>query len=374
MRRLLLVGGGHAHLFVLEALAERRVSAIEATLVSLGPTQAYSGMVPGLIAGRYALREVTFDLPAMCRRAGATFLTGEVTRIESARRRVLLRDGRVIEYDVLSTAAGSLVEGSDLPGVAQHALQVKPIGRVVEIVPDLERAAAHREDPDVVVVGGGAAGIEIALAVRARLRILARPRAKITVAESGDVLFANKVPALESMARRALAENGVALRLGDRVVAVTAHGVRLASGQTLAADTIVWATGAAAPTLFRDSGLRLDAEGFLLVNDRLQSLADPTVFAAGDAASPARHPGTPKAGVYAVRAGPVLARNLLAAATGKPMAATYRPQSRFLALLNTGDGRAILSYGGLAIRSFWAMWLKNRIDRRFMRRFQRGVR
>jgi selenide,water dikinase len=116
----------------------------------------------------------------------------------------------------------------------------------------------------------------------------------------------------------------------------------------------------------------LDSDGFLLVNDRLQSLDDPTIFAAGDAASPARHPGTPKAGVYAVRAGPVLARNLLAAATDKPVAATYRPQSRFLALLNTGDGRAILSYGRLAIRSSWAMALKDRIDRRFMRRFQRG--
>jgi NADH dehydrogenase FAD-containing subunit len=197
---------------VLEALAERPVSAIEATLVSLGPTQAYSGMVPGLIGGRYALPDLTFDLPAMCRRAGVTFLTGEVTRIESAPRRVLLQDGRAIEYDVLSTAAGSLVEGSDLPGVAEHALQVKPIGRVVEIVPDLERAAAQRDDPDVVLVGGGAAGIEIALAVRARLRILARPRANVTVVESGDVLFANKLPALESMARASRERRRVAAR------------------------------------------------------------------------------------------------------------------------------------------------------------------
>jgi len=369
-RRLVLLGGGHAHLFVLAGLATRPPRGVETTLISLDQRQAYSGMVPGMIGGRYQLPELSFDLPAISRRAGVAFIHAEVVQFAPAERRVVLAGGRSVEYDVLSVATGSTVEGGDLPGVAAHAYRVKPIGRALEIVAALERAAAMTADPAVVVVGGGAAGIEVALGARARLRRLGRLGATVTVVESEPRLLGGRMPAAERAATRALTANGVTVRLGSRVAAVLPDAVQLGSGSTLPAHVTIWSTGAAAPLLLRESGLALDPRGFLLVDDRLRTVADPAVFAAGDAATLEHRPGTPKAGVYAVREGPVLWQNLVAAVAGGAPPMVYRPQPRFLAILNTGDGRAIVSYGPAATWSGWGMTLKDRIDRRFMRRFQ----
>jgi selenide,water dikinase len=358
-RRLVLLGGGHAHLFVLEGLATRPLRGVETTLISLDQRQAYSGMVPGMIGGRYQLPELSFDLPAISRRAGVAFIHAEAAQFAPAERRVVLAGGRSVEYDVLSVATGSTVEGGDLPGVAAHAYRVKPIGRALEIVAALERAAATAADPAVVVVGGGAAGIEVALGARARLRRLGRLGATVTVVESEPRVLGGR-----------MAVNGVTVRLGSRVAAVLPDAVQLESGSTLPAHVTIWSTGAAAPLLLRESGLALDPRGFLLVDDRLRTVADPAVFAAGDAATLDHRPATPKAGVYAVREGPVLWKNLVAAVAGGAPPMLYRPQPRFLAILNTGDGRAIVSYGPAATWSGWGMTLKDWIDRRFMRRFQ----
>jgi selenide,water dikinase len=369
-RRLVLLGGGHAHLFVLEGLARRPVPGLETVLISLDQRQAYSGMIPGMIEGRYRPAELSFHLPAICRSARAAFILAEAARLVPAERRVMLTGGEAIEYDLLSVATGSVVEAGDMPGVVRHAHRVKPVSRALEIVPALERATAEAADPGVVVVGAGAAGVEVALAVRARLRTLGRSGAAVTIIDSERRLLGGRMPAAERRVTRALARNRVTARLGSRVSNLLPDRVRLDDGSELPAKVVIWATGAAAPALLRDSGLPVDGRGFLLVTDRLQSLGDPSVFAAGDAATLERHPGTPKAGVYAVRQGPVLWRNLSAAVGGAPPPARYRSQARFLAILNTGDGRAVLAYGGLAAWSSWAMTLKDRIDRRFMRRFQ----
>jgi selenide, water dikinase len=369
-RRLVLLGGGHAHLFVLEGLASRPLAGVETTLISLDRRQAYSGMVPGMIGGRYQPAELSFDLSAISGRAGVAFIRAEAEQLIPAERRVVLAGGRSVEYDVLSVATGSTVEGADLPGVAEHAYRVKPIGRALEIVPAIEHAAAGVADPAVVVVGGGAAGVEVALGARARLRRLGRPDATVTLVESGSRLLGRRMPAAERMVARALAANAVTLRLDARVTAVLPDAVGLEGGTTLAAHLTIWSTGAAAPPFLRRSGLPVDARGFLLVDERLRTVADAAVFAAGDAATLERRPATPKAGVYAVREGPVLWKNLAETLAGGTPARSYRPQPRFLAILNTGDARAVVTYGPAATWSRWGMTLKDRIDRRFMRRFQ----
>jgi selenide,water dikinase len=367
--RLVLLGGGHAHLFVLEGLTRGHPPGLEVTLISVDDRQAYSGMVPGMIGGRYRTAELMFALPAICRRVGVAFVRAEVSRLLPAERQVQLADGRSFGYDLLSVATGSTVEGAGHPGVRAQARMVKPISRAVEIVPSLERAA-ETGSPATVVVGGGAAGIEVALAVRARLRLLGRPDAAVTLVESRKQLLGGLKAPTRAVAR-ALAENTVTVLCGTPVSRVDPEGVRLEDGTGLPARVVVWATGAAAPSFLRGSGLPVDRRGFLLVDDRLRSIGDTRIFAAGDAATPERFPATPKAGVYAVREGPVLNRNLLAAAAGSAPPARYTPQRRFLALLNTGDGKAVLSYGKFAVWTRWAMALKDRIDRSFMRRFQR---
>ena len=338
--------------------------------MSLDRRHAYSGMVPGMIGGRYDPGELSFDLAAICRVAGVRFIQAEATRLDPAERRIELAGGGWVGYDLLSMAVGSSAEGGELPGVAEHARRVKPIGRALEIVPALERTAAQGAAPGVVIVGGGAAGVEVALGIRARLRLLGASAGAVTLVESGDRLLGGRMRPAEALAHRALAQNGVTVRLGRAVAAVRSDAVELA-GESIPAQVVVWATGAESAPLLRTSGLAQDRRGFILVNDHLQSVSDPAVFAAGDAATLERYPDTPKAGVYAVREGPILWANLRAALHGAALPARYHPQPSFLALLNTGDGRAIISYGALARWGRIWMMLKDRIDRGFMRRFQR---
>ena len=368
--RLVLVGGGHAHLFVLEGLARGELAARQVVLISPTKEQAYSGMVPGWIGGRYERDELVFDLPALARAAGAEFLRGRAARIDTMTRQIEVEGAGRIRFDVASVSIGSVASGTDLPGVAKHALHVKPIHHAGRIVPALEEAATANPALRIVVVGTGTAGFELALAVRGRLdTMLGDRRAEITLVGASEELVPDRAPAARRAAHRALKRNAVTVRLGATVEGAEPGQLRLAA-ESLPFDLLIWAAGPAAPTIFRDSGLATDDAGYLLVDDSLRSIADHAIFGAGDAITLRDHPETAKAGVYAVREGPILCDNLAAALRGEHPKSAYQPQPKFLALLNTGDGRAICSYGRFALTGRWAMQLKDRIDRAFMKRFR----
>lgn len=373
-KHLVLAGGGHAHLFVLEGLAQGRFPpGLAVTVVAPDPRHAYSGMVPGLIGGRYRPEEVLINLAALARSAGATFHQGKVEALDPGGRIVTLTNGHRLPCDLISFAIGSGNAGTDRPGVAASALLVKPIDRTLAIVPAVERAArgVAPPGPPVVVVGGGAAGVELALNLRTRLRLLGHAEAAVSLVDGHDQILRDRSAACRRAAEAALARQRVRLVLGAEVARREGRRLLLADGRSLDAELAIWATGPTAPSLFADSGLATDAEGYLRVDSTLRSISHPAIFAAGDAVSLEHHPDLARAGVYAVRQGPVLRDNLAEAARGGVPRRRFRPQRRFLALLNTGDGRAIFSYGAFAASGAWAMALKDRIDRRFLSRFRR---
>jgi selenide,water dikinase len=369
-RRLVLVGAGHAHLFALERMALGHFPQAEVTLVSPYARHLYSGMLGGLITGRYGREDAYLDLPSLAAKAGARFLLGSAAGIDTTNRQITVDGGRRLPYDIASFAVGSEIRPGKV-NAADMVLAVKPIdraGRIAEALQKLPQA-----DPRVMIVGGGAGGIEIALNIKARLRALGRTGGHVVLVERQGRLAADRSEACAREAARVLRQNQIQVVLGTQVEEVGTRTVRLSGGTDLPYDTVVWATGASAPELFRVSGLETDHAGFLLVDSTLRSVADSAIFAAGDAATLRPFPATPKSGVYAVRQGPVLARNLGLALRGgtSNRFRRYRPQPRSLVLINTGDGRAILSYGSIALTGRWAMRLKDRIDRGFMRRFQR---
>lgn len=368
-RRLLLVGGGHAHLFVLEALAAAPVEA-EVRLVSSQPQLAYSGMVPGVIAGTYQPGEALVDLVGLCRHAGATFTQGTVCGLDAEAGVATLADGTTLGFDTCSIAVGSLVAGLDQPGIAARALVPKPIGDALQLVPALSAAAAQGS-ARVVVVGGGAAGVELACAARARLLRVGVAQPDVTILEQGARLVPDRSLRTSKRVTAECARLGIAVRTRAAVAGAEGAGIRLADGAMLPADVLVWCAGAAAPPWLAATGLAVDRRGFLEVDEHLCSTSGTRVFAAGDVASLRRFPGTPKAGVFAVRQGPVLAANLRAAIEGRRPERTYVPQQEFLALLATGDGRAVLSRGNLVTSGRLEMRLKEWIDRRFITHFQR---
>jgi selenide,water dikinase len=342
---------------------------VTAVLVTPAARQHYSAMVPGYLQGAYDEAELSIDLARLCRVAGARLHLAAAERIEPARQ-VVTAGGVSLGFDVLSVDVGSEAAGLDTPGVREHAFTVRPMSRAVALRAAVDRAvAAHAGQPlPIAVVGGGAGGVEVALALHRRVAA-GGGRPRVTLLEGGPVILADFAPAVRARALAVLAARGIAVATGRPVTAVTADAVTPAGGPAVPGALTVWLAGAAPPDLLAASPVARDARGFLSVDAMLRAVGGAPIWGAGDCVTLAEHPGTPRAGVYAVRAAPVLDRNLRAALTGAGRPAAYRPQPSFLALLNTADGKAILRWHGLVRHARWAWWLKDRIDRRFMRQW-----
>lgn len=396
-RRLLLVGGGHAHLEVLRQLADRPLRDAHVTLVSAFAYHHYSSVVPGYLQGTHDERGFVFDLRGLCRAAAAEFVQGYAVAIDAPGRQVRLgpppsrlastmaddprsvrtpEPPRDLTYDVLSIDVGSEPTALDTPGVRDHAATVRPMTRAIALkrrLDELIGAARAQRSADaatvaVCVVGAGASGVEITLAVARRLRE-AGLDGRLALVDRGPSPLHDYSPRVQRRIARLLERRGVRLLLDRAVEAVEPSAVRLNDGTRLDAALTIWLTGPAAPRLFGTSTLATDDHGFLVVDDTLRSVSDPNVWGAGDCVTLTRHRWVAKAGVYAVREAPILAHNLRAVLDGGPLR-PFAPQRHFLAILNTGDARALLRWRTFSVHAHWALGLKNWIDRRFVRKYQ----
>lgn len=376
MRRLLLVGAGHAQLGVLDDLARAPLAGVEIVLVTPYPRQIYSGMLPGWIAGHYALNQCAIPVAPLAARAGARLVTAQVTRLDLASRTATTENGTVIGFDWISIDTGAVLGADHLVGVREHGVALRPIEDFIVAWQRLhvqlaaERIAAGTntiaQRPTVLsVVGGGAAGVEIALAIAWRLEHARVPMQLHLVAGRDGVL-----PTLPRHCRarvqRRLHSHGIHVFDAD-ATAVEHDTIRLADGGALESNLTLIATGTAAAPWPRAAGLAVDGRGFIGIAPTLQSLSHPFVFAAGDCASMIDHPRA-RSGVYAVRAGPPLAANLRRAIAGQPLR-HYVPQRRALYLLSTGGKHAIASWNGISFEGDWVWRWKDRIDRRFVARY-----
>ena len=365
MRDLVVVGGGHAHVEVLRRFALEPIPGTRLTAVLDHPISVYSGMVPGVVAGRYAPEQVEIDAAALARHARARVVIARLTRLDAGARRLFLDRADPISYDVASLNLGSVTAGLERPGVAAHALPVRPMADFLRRI--RESATCDGRVPRAVVVGGGAGGVELAFALRRRL-----PRGRISIVEASAALLPGAPTGLVRRVERRALVRGVELHLGRGVSAVEKGVLELSDGERMAFDVLVWAAGARGVSALAASGLPLDARGFVLVEATLQVVGQPHLFAAGDCAALRAFPETPKAGVHAVRQGPVLASNLRALLEGRPLG-RFRPQRDFLTLLNLADGTAAGSKWGVSFEGRWVMTLKDHIDRRFVARYRSGA-
>jgi len=372
-KQLVLVGGGHAHVFVLEAFARRQMPGLDITLLTKEPMAPYSGMLPGFVAGHYRLDECLIDLRRLCNTAGVHLIEGAAIGIDREKRRVSLANGSPLPYDVLSLDVGITPDVDDIAGAEAHALLVKPVSLFAPKWQALvQRATAINGPRRIVAIGGGAAGVELILAARYRLTASQsweqRRQDPFTYTLiSGTGILPGHPPRAQRLARAALTENGIDVVEDDTAVEIAPHHVRLRSGRQIASDAAIVSTKAKAPAWFADTGLARDAAGYLALRPTLQSLTDEDIFAAGDCATVIEHP-RPKSGVFAVRQGPVLARRLRGHLETR-LLDPFVPQRAYLSLVSLGEKSAIASRGSLAAAGHWAWLWKDWIDRRFMNRF-----
>ncbi|HUP30211.1 MAG TPA: FAD-dependent oxidoreductase [Usitatibacter sp.] len=369
MKRLVLAGGGHAHVEVLRDLAEHPDHDLDVTLVTPYPWLTYSGMVPGLLAGHYELDDCTIDLIALAGRARAHLVLALVSLVSARANELICANGTVLPYDVLSINVGSVPFIGKARGVEKHAVPVRPLERAVKGFNEVLGRARDGRMAAVTVVGAGAAAIEIACAMNHRFQQeLFEVATHVRVIGDKPVLVPELPLGARARLRNAMRRRGVEAQLGSAVTEVGEGYIRVDSGLEFATDAVFWVTGATAPPWIAESGIACDDHGFMLTNDLLQSPSHPNILGAGDCVNELGHP-LPKAGVFAVRAAPVLAANLRAALAGRPLQ-PHIPKPRYLSLVSTGDRHAVAAWDGFSASGRWVWRMKDRIDRAWIARYR----
>ena len=356
LRDVVLLGGGHANVQVLKRFGMRPEPGVRLTIVAREPHSPYSGMLPGLVAGVYAWGDIHIDLVRLASFAGARFIAAEATGLDVERRHVTFEDRPPLRYDVLAVNTGG-VPGEDF--ASSFVTPVKPIGRFLPVWRELVEDIGGPQH--LTIVGAGAGGVELALAIDHCTRFVC------TVVDAGDEPLAAFPATARRRVARAIDDSGVDLLTGFEVIDADAGNVFAADGRHLQTDHVLWVTGVEAPAWPAQAGLATDANGFIAVNDALQSVSHPDVFAAGDVAGPLAQE-RPKSGVYAVRQGPTLAANVRRHAIGRALL-EFRAQRHALAILGLGVGNAVATRGQWTVAGPWVWRLKQWIDRRFIRKF-----
>ena len=371
IKDLVLLGGGHSHIAVLKSFGMRSIPGVRLTLVSRDIETAYSGMLPGLIAGHYSLDQAHIDLVPLARFAGARFFHDEVTAVDPVSQTVSLANRPPISYDVLSINTGSTPSINEVTGAGGYVVPVKPINRFLGHWERLrQRIGEYGDGARVGVVGGGTGGVELCLAVHHALTTGPNPPRDISLellTADGEILQEHPKSVVRRF-RRILAERGIEVHTDSRVTQVMPNTLIDSAGREFRYHEILWVTQAGAPPWLARAGIQVDDQGFMRVNDQLQSPSHANIFGAGDVATMANHP-RPKAGVFAVRQGRPLTRNLSRYLLKRPLT-RYRPQRRFLKLVSTGNRYAVASRGPWSAEGRWVWRWKDWIDSRFMEKYQ----
>ena len=374
LRDIVLVGGGHSHVFVLRNFGMKPIKGARLTLISPQVDTPYSGMLPGLIAGHYTFDEAHIDLGPLARFARARFLNTQVTAIDPEARLIHCADGRPpVRYDILSLNTGSTPVMPAHVVFERKVLAVKPVDRFLEGWNAIQENVLAQPDRRIGIVGAGAGGVELALSIDFALgKLLAEKggvgngRPAVHLFTRDDQILVTHNPDVRSTFRETLAARGIAVHTDFDVDHVSQSAVH-AGTRAVEVDDVIWVTGASPPSWIAEGGLDVNDQGFVMVDGNLNSTSHKDVFAAGDVASMVGAP-RPKSGVFAVRQGPALIANLRASVLNRPLK-RHKPQATFLSLVSTGDKYAVASWGRWTRKGAWVWRWKDKIDRDFMRKF-----
>jgi selenide,water dikinase len=358
---LVLIGGGHAQIAVLKSFGMRPLDRVRLTLVTDVLMAPYSGMLPGHVEGHHSMEDMHIDLLKLARFAGARLIKRSVANIDFINQNIVLEDGLNLHYDVLSLNSGAVPDAESIQGTDAYGITVKPISHFLEKMPILSELSG-----DIAVIGGGAAGCELAISLTRHYQLADKPFACHLFSRSKRLLPTAPLSASKIMAR-ALLDNDIALHLGASVQRLTRDGVIGEKGDTIPARHIFVVTAARPADWVKGLAIAHCEDGYIQVRPTLQLMEYDNVFAAGDIASICGEKRE-KAGVFAVRAGPYLADNLRRFIQASPLK-SFRPQSRYLALIGLGGKQALAIRGRFVAKG--ALWwhLKNWIDKRFIEKF-----
>jgi NADH dehydrogenase FAD-containing subunit len=366
---LVLIGGGHAHMVTLANLRHFVRRGHRVTVIGPSEHHYYSGMGPGMLGQAYTPKQIRFDTRIGVEKNGGRFVNAYVSHIDPDRRIVYTASGDTFHYDVLSCNTGSQIPDYMIEGSRDGVHTVKPIEGLIKAQQKLVRLAATQPQVKIAIVGGGAAGVEVAGNAWSLLSKYSRRDFEVILFSQGKLLhrFPDKVrkAVLDIFRKR-----GIKVLEHHRVERISNHHIILKPGKQYRADLIFLAVGVKPSPIFRASRLPTGPLGGLAVNAYLQCPAYPQIFGGGDCVYFKDDPLN-KVGVYAVRQNPVLYHNLMASLTGQPLI-PFTPGGAYLLIFNLGKGVGVFYKQGIMLKGRPAFWIKDLIDRRFMGKFQRA--
>jgi len=363
---LVLIGGGHSHAIMLRMWAMKPLAGVRVTLITEASDTPYSGMLPGHIAGFYTREECHINLRSLAQFAQAQLYIDKVVGLDLVNKQILCAHRPPVAFDVLSIDIGSTPSCVNVPGAQKYAIASKPVTKLLtqwqQIVESIEKPLS------LGIVGGGAGGVELALAMQGNLQNR-QNQVEIHLFHKEAEIMPHYGGGVRRRLQKVLTQKGINLHLQETVIEVQPNKISCLSGLKIECDRIFWVTQASAPSWIKKCGLATDSQGFMEVNDYLQSVSHPYIFAAGDIATMVNYL-RPKAGVFAVRQGKPLFNNLQKTLLAQRLQ-PYKPQKQYLSLIGMGDGKAIASWGNFGVGASRLLWKwKDKIDRQFMDRFR----
>ncbi|SEN25989.1 FAD-dependent oxidoreductase [Nitrosomonas marina] len=367
-RHLCLIGAGHSHVMVIRQLVTEPLQNTDVTLISPDMHTPYSGMLPGLIAGHYSFEDCHINVRRLCQWAGIRFVRSTVEQINPELQVINCPDFSPIRYDLLSVNIGSRPTTHGILGADKFGCTIKPVRNfLLRWLHWLDSRTESKRKQRIVVVGGGAAGVEVLLAMHYHVQASTTIDTDFTLVSGDLTILTTHNSTVQNYFHRHLQSKGITVRNG-KVSSIDEQLLHFQDGSSLDYDFTVWATHAGAYSWPARSGIQCDSCGFIKVNQTLQSISHENIFAAGDCAA-FMPQALSKAGVFAVRQGPVLLNNLVASINQKKLS-SFKPQQQFLSLITTGARHAIASRGGIFLHGRWVWHWKNFIDSKFMKCFR----
>lgn len=364
-KHLVLVGGGHAHMVTLKNLHTFIDKGHKVTVIGPAKHHYYSGMGPGMLSRTYSPDDIRFATEHVVTKQGGSFILDKVVKIDPVNRTVFCENSASLTYDVLSFNAGSYVPWDQVTGDHDDIFSVKPIETLLEAQARILELVSQKKIT-VGIVGGGPSSLEVAGNIWQLARDNGKFMPEITIF-AGSSLMARFPERIRNMAYRSLRQRSIKIVEKDYSKEVQSRKIILESGAVHEADIIFLAVGVKPSTIIKESGLPIGPDGGLLVNRFLQCAEYPELFGGGDCIYFKEQP-LDKVGVYAVRENPVLYHNLMASLEGGDLQ-PFDPGGTYLLIFNVGGGKGILGKNSLMFDGRLAFWIKDYIDRKFMREF-----
>lgn len=363
MKKLVLAGGGHGHINILKQLIKNPVKDCEITLITDYKRQYYSGMLPGFIEGIYTEDEISFNVEDLCKKAGVRYIKEKIIEIDGNRKVVKTEDlngskeNREYEFDFISMNLGSYAINKYKIG--ENATYVKPISSIVEFMKKIDKSKEKSPDKKkkLVIIGGGASGIELSFAFRERYKDM-----DIEVISKRDILYRFNEKT-RNKAKKEMERKNIHLHLNESLTEVLENEIITSRGKYFY-DYLVISNGVSG-TKVKYSGYDVTDENFLIVDSNL--CANKYSIAMGDMICIREYPSTPKAGVFAIRQAPILYGNLMNMLKGIDARTSYTPQDKYLQVLNCGNKSAIMNYSDYSFKGRISWIIKDHIDRGYMK-------